>query len=96
MAFAFLSACNTEELDKLSDASLEPITSDWIFNIGSATYSADSLLTDLEEELGDGGLSITSEGAGFAFFYRDTLSFANDEELIELDNVNQTIDVQAI
>ncbi|MGL1887559.1 MAG: hypothetical protein OCD76_13670 [Reichenbachiella sp.] len=77
-----LGSCNIGDID--SNIEVPNLTGDWIAPIGEATYTVAELLQDLESE----DLDIDTTQAGLlSIIYRDTTSFDDIDQVIEIGDV---------
>jgi len=94
--------CDIDEIDNLENAKMPELSPNVMVNIGSISYTMDSVLTDFIEDQSINNLSLGT-GTGdqsneFRINYVDTISFTvtpDATELIALDNFNSSDSIES-
>lgn len=86
LAVTVLAACNIDQLE-FDNLKIEPITGIYALPLGNIRYTMRQLI----EEEGDSELELVEDSTSLlTFFYRDTISYAIDNEFVNIPDIVQS------
>jgi len=89
--------CNVDELDNLQNAKAPELTPHLLINVGTLSYTMDSVLNDFVEDQENNSLALTTDSDNDFFIrYIDTILFSvtpDSTQLIEMDGVESSEEI---